>query len=87
MSQEIFYVEVTDTFGGEANFSWVRRFKVHAKSFRGAMVKVGREMGIPFRVSCRPFHDFARYDSKSGATCAFVSGYIDQAEYMNVISL
>lgn len=86
MSKEIFYVEVTDTFGGEANYSWVYRFKVHAKSFRGAIVKVGREMGLPFRVACH-FPEFSRYDSKSGATCAFVSDYIDQAEYMNVKSI
>ena len=33
---ETFHIEVTDTFGGEANYCWVKRFKVTAKSELGA---------------------------------------------------
>jgi hypothetical protein len=29
-------IEVTDTFGGEANYCWVSRYTVKAKSIRGA---------------------------------------------------
>ena len=62
-----YFVEVTDTFGGEANYSWVTRHKVRAKSKRGALIRVNRDSGLGFHsVGCD------RYDSKSGATCAFI---------------
>lgn len=31
-----YFVEVTDTFGGEANYCWVRRYKVSASSKLGS---------------------------------------------------
>jgi hypothetical protein len=37
--------EMTDTFGGETNYSWVKRFKIDARSFRGAMIKFGKING------------------------------------------
>ena len=46
MKHEIFIIEVTDTYGGEANYCWVHRFKVRASSTMGAIRKVGREMGL-----------------------------------------
>ena len=69
-----FYVEVTDTFCGEANYSWVNRFVVSAKSELGAIRKIGKETGLSFR---KDWDDglCTRYDSKSGLTCAFVSYY------------
>lgn len=66
-----FYCELTDTFGGEANYSWATRFKVRASTMRGAMLKVGRAAGLHFRIS-GDFGDMRRYDSVSGATCLFV---------------
>jgi len=66
-----YYVEVTDTFGGEANYSWVTRHKVRASSPRGAIVRVNRDSGLGFRRSY-DMGDCVRYDSRSGATCAFV---------------
>jgi hypothetical protein len=30
MKQQCFYVEYTDTFGGEANYSWVQRHEIVA---------------------------------------------------------
>ena len=44
-----YLVEVTDTFGGEANYAWVKRFKVNAATPRGAIVKVSKETGFTFR--------------------------------------
>jgi hypothetical protein len=85
--QEIFFVELTDTYGGEANYSWVSRFKVHAASIVSAVRKVSRETGLNFRFDYST-GDFARYNSKSSATCLFVSSYEDQAEHLfNVVSL
>ena len=63
----LYFVEITDTFGGEANYSWVTRHKVRASSERGALIRINRDSGLGFRsVGCE------RYDSHSGATCAFI---------------
>ena len=70
-----FYVEVTDTFNGEANYVWVRRYIVSAKSELGAIRKVGREEGLPFR---KEWDDglCVRYYAKGMNIAAFVS-YFD----------
>jgi hypothetical protein len=86
-TQSIFFVEVTDTYAGEANYCWVHRFKVHASSFRGAIRKVSREMGFSARKTW-DYMDTARYDFKGVAICAFVMPYEDQAEhYSRVVSI
>ena len=87
-TQSIFFVEVTDTYGGEANYCWVHRFKVHATSFRGAIRKVSREMGLPSARKTWDYMDTARYNFKGAAICAFVMPYEDQAEqYTRVVSI
>lgn len=84
----IFFVEVTDTFAGEANYCWVHRFKVHATTPRGAIRKVRREVGLPEAHCAWNFGDEVRYDFKGTAICAFVRGYEDEAErYFRVVSL
>ena len=77
----MWFVEITDTFGGEANYSWVTRHKVRASSPRGAMVRIGRASGLSWRSVGAD-----RYDSASGATCAFVSEY-DPAEHADLRNL
>ena len=64
-------IEITDTFGGEANYSWVTRHEIKAKSMQGAMQKLSRLSGLNWRKVC-DFGNMCRYDSKSGATCAFI---------------
>lgn len=71
---KIFFVEITDTFGGEANYSWVTRHKVRATTERGAMRKIGRESGLSWRCTSN-YGDVQRWDSACGATCAFVSDW------------
>lgn len=67
-----YFVEITDTFAGEANYSWVTRHKVKASSERGALIRINRASGLSFRsVGCD------RYDSRSGATCAFITPWDD----------
>lgn len=41
-----YFIEVTDTFGGECNYSWIRRYAVRATSERGAMRVVGNHEGF-----------------------------------------
>ena len=67
-----FFVEVTDTFGGEANYSWVTRHKIKAKTIRGAVVRLNRDSGLGFHIVAN-YGDMARYDSNTGGTCAFIS--------------
>lgn len=66
-----FFVEITDTFGGEANYSWVTRHKIKAKTIRGAIVRLNRDSGLGFH-KVGDYGDFVRYDSFTGATCAFI---------------
>lgn len=35
-----YFIEMTDTFGGDANYCWVNRFIVSASTPRGAMRRV-----------------------------------------------
>jgi hypothetical protein len=68
--QRLFFIEVTDTFGGEANYSWVTRHIIRASTERGAVNKFSRLSGMEWRgAGCE------RYDSKTGLTCFFLSEY------------
>ena len=67
-----FLVEITDTYGGEANYCWVKRYAVSANTLRGAICKVSKESGYRFRF------DGLRYNVKGAAICAFV---FDTDEY------
>ena len=66
-----FNVEITDTFGGEANYSWVTRHVIRARSPRGVAVIMNRRSGLGFH-KVSDYGDLCRYDSASGATCMFI---------------
>ena len=67
-----YFAEITDTFGGDANYSWVTRHKIRAASIRGALIRLNKDSGLGFRsVGCD------RFDSRSGATCAFIVPWDD----------
>lgn len=44
-----FLIYITDLFGGELNYSSVTKFRVKAKTERGAVCKVSRYTGLNFR--------------------------------------
>ena len=46
--QKFYFVELTDTFGGEANYCWAKRYKVAASSFNGAIRKVAKDTPLQF---------------------------------------
>lgn len=82
-ANNIYFVEVTDTYGGEANYSWVHRFKVHANTERGAMRKVSNR--LPYSGGVRKDMDtggMQRWIWRSACVCAFLEGYEDQAEHV-----
>jgi len=69
-----YFVEMTDTFGGEANYCWVNRFLVSASSPRGAMRRVCTRTGDSVRnVGCD------RWDAVGAHICYFVE-WVDPAE-------
>jgi hypothetical protein len=67
--KNLYFVEVTDVYGGEANYSWVTRHAIYAKSERGVAHKMARRTGLKWR------YDGIKYVSKSGATCFFVEDF------------
>ena len=72
-------VEVTDTFGGEANYCWVHRYSVRASTFTGAIRKVARAEGWRFRCS-GDFGDERQYDARGACVRAFVNDDPDRAD-------
>ena len=67
--KNLYYVEIADMLGGEANYSWVTRHVVRAKSERGAVNAMSRRSGMNWR------YDGLKHLSKSGATCMFIDMY------------
>ena len=83
-----FFVEMTDTFGGEANYCWVNRFLVDATTLMGAVRKVAKETGCSVRkvMDCG---DFARYDTQGACICFFVQWADEMSleQYPNIKTL
>lgn len=79
MQKQLFYIEVTDCYGGDANYSWVTRHIIAGSTLRGAVNRFSRLSGMKWHyVGC------GRYDSESGATCFFIDEY--DPETMNFCS-
>lgn len=74
-----YFIELTDTYGGEANYSWVKRFLVKAETMRGAMRKVSRETGCPAR-KVFDSGDVSRFDVPGACLCYFAEWADDPAE-------
>ena len=72
-----YYIEMTDTYGGEANYCWVNRFIVSASTPRGAMRRVCNRTGD--RVRCVDQYNVPQtWDSTIGCIRYFVE-WIDDA--------
>lgn len=77
-SMETYHIEVTDTFGGEANYCWKKDFLVSAKSAQGAITKLAKSEGAGWRKNWDS-GDTVRYDMQGACICAFVSYLPDSA--------
>lgn len=65
--KQVFMFEVTDTFGGEANYCWKREHRIEALTLHGALCILSRIEGLNFRsVGCD------RYDAQNACICAFL---------------
>ena len=65
-------IEITDTFGGDANYCWVKRFTYQAKTMRGAIQKLAREHGGGWRFEYGD-SESARYNLSGCAICLFIN--------------
>lgn len=72
-----YFVEMTDTFSGEANYCWVNRFIVSASSHRGAMRRVCARTGDRVRCEDR-YNDPQTWDSTIGCIRYFVEWIDDE---------
>ena len=84
MSEKIEYlITVTDTFGDEANFSWVNKYTTKAKNFRGAMLKLARYTGRKGAICNYTYgQDEVRYDYRNVAICVFIKA-VDEHDDVN----
>lgn len=66
--------EYTDTFCGEANYSWVKRGKVTANSFAHAWRKIKAELGLQgWKTKMSDYGDCVRYDFTEACWCVFIN--------------
>lgn len=70
----LFFIEITDTFGGEANYSWVTRHIFQGNTARGVINRLSRLSGIHWHCT-GDYGESKRYDSATGATCFFIAPY------------
>lgn len=47
-----YYFHTTDTYGGETNYCWIKRYFVDAYSLHGALCVMSRELGYNFSLYC-----------------------------------
>jgi hypothetical protein len=67
MKTNTYLAEVTDTFGGEANYCWVRRYRINASSELGAIRKLHNLEGYAWRKEYE-----GRYKAQGAHIVAFI---------------
>lgn len=81
--QNLYAVEFTDTFGGEANYCWSQRFTVRAANITQAITRAKQHRynaPLPRHKLSLYDNDEARIDLVKSPVCAFINR-IDQDEY------
>ena len=69
-------IEMTDTFGGEANYCWVRRATIEAPATATSQMLVRRAkraLGITGRHKICDFGDLIRLDFINSCICVFIT--------------
>lgn len=72
------FIEITDTFAGEANYSWVRRYKVNAKTKRAALLKIAKEYASGWRKQCSG--EVSQYKLNGACVCLFIQEWDEFCE-------
>jgi hypothetical protein len=68
-------IEFTDTFGNEANYCWIERYRVQAKNMKQAITKAKQARyysPIPRHTIQFNDNDFCRIDIIGACICAFI---------------
>ena len=76
MNRLIVNIEVTDTFGGEANYSWVRRFAIANREGESESATIRRAKaaaGLFGRHQKISYGDMIRLDFPDACICAFIT--------------
>jgi hypothetical protein len=81
MTKKTYFVEVTDTYGGETNYCWIRRYAVQATTERGAMRVVGNHEGYAMR------NDGWRWDFVGACICAYVVDEVQAEDACRYVKL
>jgi len=74
-------IEMTDTFGGESNYSWVKRAEVELPencSNRQKLALVREALELPKGLTLRlkfESHGLERYDISGACVCIFLEHY------------
>jgi hypothetical protein len=68
-TEETYKYTHTDTFCGEANFSWLQVGEVKAKSLLSAVRKIKKEIGME-NVPCRRFEHCDQLELRPRGMCA-----------------
>lgn len=90
MNTTKFFIEMTDTFGGEANYCWVNRFTVDAKDARQALTKVKKHVyhsPSKMRHTVSDYGDMLRADMNGANVVFFVTEYSDDDLYTNTVEI
>lgn len=90
MANTKYFIEMTDTFGGEANYAWVNRFTVEAANMRQALTKVKKHVyrnPSNVRHTVSDYGDQLRADVKKDCVVFFVSEYSDDDLFTNTVEL
>lgn len=75
-----YFVKITDTYGGEANYSWVTRYLVSANSELGAIQRIARKYGAGWR---REYD--GRYNLSGACICLFIN-FVTEEEKADLLS-
>jgi hypothetical protein len=71
-----YQIEITDTYGNEANYSWLKRYTIAANTRHGAICKLARQYGSGWKMDFDT-GDLARYNLKNAAICLFITSKSD----------
>lgn len=66
-----YIIEMTDTYGGEPNYCWARRYRTESVSIVGAITKLSKYYGRNFRKTYGDEFE-ARYNAVGASICIFI---------------
>lgn len=72
-----FHFEMTDTYGGETNYCWLKRYVINANTLQGAITKLAKYTGYRFRF------DGVMYKSAKSCVAAYEVDYTWGEEQLN----